>query len=187
MKIMIETDRLILRTWRESDLQQMLTINQDPKVMEYFPGLQDLEATTNFITKVNNHFDKPGYSLYATTRKDTSEFIGFIGLLIANFEAHFTPATEIGWRLSSKHWDKGFATEGAQAVLNHAFRELKIPEIVSFTAEGNAQSIKVMQKIGLRHHANDDFDHPKLEDTSPLKRHVLYRLSKEEYLQGETQ
>jgi len=186
MKIIIETDRLILRTWLDSDLQLMLAINQDLKVMEYFPGLQDLKATTNFITKVNNHFDKHGYSRYATIRKDTSEFIGFIGLLIADFEAHFTPATEIGWRLSSKHWGKGFATEGAKAVLDHAFRELKIPEIVSFTAEGNAKSIKVMQKIGLRHNANDDFDHPKLDNTSQLKRHVLYRLSKEEYLQGES-
>ncbi len=186
MKIIIETDRLILRTWLDSDLRLMLAINQDPKVMEYFPGLQDLEATTNFITKVNKHFDKHCYSLYATIRKDTSEFIGFIGLLIADFESHFTPATEIGWRLSSNHWGQGFATEGAKAVLDYAFRELKISEIVSFTAEGNAKSIKVMQKIGLQHNVSDDFDHPKLDDSSPLKRHVLYRLSREEYLQGES-
>jgi len=181
MNKIIETDRLILRTWTDSDLQPMFAINQDPKVMEYFPGLQDLETTKNFIAKVNNHFEKHGYSLYACVRKDSNEFIGFIGLLIADFEAHFTPATEIGWRLSSKHWGQGFATEGAKAVLDYAFRELKIPEIVSFTAEGNAKSIKVMQKIGLRHNANDDFDHPKLDDTSPLKRHVLYRLSNEQY------
>ena len=176
---------MILRTWHDEDLQPMLAINQDPKVMEYFPSLQELEMTKNFIAKVNAHFENHGYSLYATVRKDTNEFIGFIGLLMADFESHFTPATEIGWRLSSKHWGKGFATEGAKAVLDYAFRELKIPEIVSFTTAGNAQSIRVMQKIGLQHNESDDFDHPKLDDESPLKRHVLYRLSREKYMQGE--
>jgi len=186
MKKIIETDRLILRTWLNSDLQTMLVINQDPKVMEYFPGLQDLKTTKNFITKVNNHFDKYGYSLYACVRKDSNEFIGFIGLLIADFEAHFTPVTEIGWRLSSKHWGQGFATEGSKAVLDYAFRELEIPEIVSFTAKDNSKSIRVMQKIGLHHNAEDNFDHPKLDDASPLKRHVLYRISRDKYLQGES-
>ena len=181
MKI-LETDRLILRTWSDHDLQPMLEINQDPKVMEYFPGLQDLEVTKNFIAKVNNHFDKYGYSLYATVRKDTDEFIGFLGLLMAGFEACFTPATEIGWRLSTKHWGQGFATESAAVVLDYAFRELKLPEIVSFTSAGNAKSIRVMQKIGLQHNARDDFDHPKLDDASILKRHVLYRLTRQYYL-----
>jgi RimJ/RimL family protein N-acetyltransferase len=182
---LLETERLMLRTWNDNDVQPMLAINQDPKVMEYFPGLQDLEMTKNFIDKVNAHFENHGYSLYTTVRKDTNEFIGFIGLLIADFKAHFTPATEIGWRLSSNHWGQGFATEGAKAVLDYAFRELKIPEIVSFTAAGNAKSIRVMQKIGLQHNEADDFDPPKLVDESPLKRHVLYRLSREKYTQGE--
>lgn len=141
MTTIIKTERLILRTWRKEDTDHYFQINQDPQVMEYFSGLQDLETTKNFITKVNNHFDKHGYSLYATARKDTNEFIGFIGLFVADFEAHFTPATEIGWRLSSKHWGKGFATEGAKAVLDYAFRKLKIPEIVSFTAELNDPNV----------------------------------------------
>lgn len=98
MKI-LETERLILRTWRDSDLQAMFAINQDPKVMEYFPGLQDREATENMVARINHHFANHGYSLYAVDRKDTHEFIGFIGLLIPNFNAHFTPATEIGWRI----------------------------------------------------------------------------------------
>lgn len=178
----LKTDRLILRTWNDHDLKPMFEINQDPNVMEYFPALQDLEMTKQFINKVNVHFEKHGYTLYATIRKNSGEFIGFIGLLMADFEAHFTPAAEIGWRLSSKHWGQGFATEGAKAVLDHAFSVLKIPEIVSFAAAGNVKSIRVMQKIGLQHHEEDDFDHPKLDDTSPLKRHVLYRLSRKEYL-----
>ncbi len=186
MKI-LETERLILRTWIDSDLQPMFEINQDPIVMEYFLGLQDLETTKNLITKVNNHFDQHGYSLYACVKKDSREFVGFIGLLIADFNAHFTPATEISWRLSSKHWAQGLATEGAKAVLNYAFRKLQITEIVSFTAMDNAKSIKVMQKIGLQHNADDDFDHPKLDDNSPLQRHVLYRLSRDQFLEGNIQ
>ena len=186
MSKIIETDRLILRTWVDADLESMFAINQDPKVMEYFPELQDLETTKKLIVRINSHFEKYGYTVYATERKDSGEFIGFIGLFTPEFESHFTPATEIGWRLSSNHWGQGFATEGAKAVLDYAFRELKIPEIVSFTAAGNAKSIRVMQKIGLQHNEADDFDHPKLDDTSPLKRHVLYRLSREKYTQGES-
>ncbi|MCB9493299.1 MAG: GNAT family N-acetyltransferase [Epsilonproteobacteria bacterium] len=181
MKI-LETERLLLRTLIHTDLQPMLDINQDPKVMEYFPSLQDLRATKAFITRVEQHFDKHGYSLYACIRKDLNEFIGFIGLLTPRFEAHFTPTTEIGWRLSSRHWGQGFATEGAKAVLDYAFRELKLPEIVSFTSVENIKSTRVMEKIGLQHNPNDNFDLPGLDKDHPLKHQVLYRLTRKEYL-----
>jgi len=181
MKI-LETERLILRTWEDSDLQKMFEINQDPQVMEYFPSLQDLKTTKKLVERINNHFDKYGYTVYACERKDTSEFIGFIGLFTPEFDAQFTPATEIGWRLSSKHWGLGFATEGAKAVLNYAFNDLKIPEIVSFTAMNNLKSINVMKKIGLHHNKKDDFDHPKLDVSSNLRRHVLYRLRYNEFI-----
>lgn len=185
MKI-LETDRLILRTWRDNDLQPMFEINQDPKVMEYFPTLKSLEETEKFIEGANIHFKKHGFTLYAVEIKELHKCIGFIGLSIADFEAHFTPATEISWRLSSKHWRQGLATEGAKTVLDYAFRKLEIPEVVSFTTMANTKSIRVMQKIGLQHNAEDDFDHPKLDDNSPLKRHVLYRLRRNEYLRGES-
>lgn len=181
MGIILETDRLILRTWESADVQPMFQINQDPNVMEYFPGLQGLEDTQQFISKLNKHFEEYGYSLYACERKDSHEFIGFIGLLVLAFDASFTPTTEIAWRLSSAHWGQGFATEGASAVLKYAFNILNIPEIVSFTATGNVKSIRVMEKIGLHHNENDDFDHPNLANDSPLKRHVLYRLTRKEY------
>ena len=105
------------------------------------------------------------------------------GSSIAAPPKSITSATEIGWSLSSNYWGKGFTTEGAKAVLDYEFRELKIPEIVSFTDAGNAKSIRVILKIGLQHNEVDDFDHPRLDDTSPLTRHVLYRLSREKYLQ----
>lgn len=177
----LETKRLLLRTCNKHDLQVMFDINQNPQVMEYFPSLQDLTTTKNLLAKIMHQFDTYGYSWYACISKEHNIVIGFIGLMIADFSAHFTPATEIGWRLDSKYWYQGYATEGATAILDYAFNTLNLPEIVSFTAKNNIKSIKVMQKIGLQYSEKDDFDHPKLEINSPLRRHVLYRLSKEEY------
>lgn len=187
MPIIIETERLILRTWHEDDLDPMFKINQDPKVMEYFPALVNKEETHNFIDRIFKHQDARGYALYAVELKSTHEMIGFIGLLHrtkAELDVPFNPSNEIGWRLSSKHWGKGLATEGAKAVLDYAFCVLDLPEIVSFTVVNNNKSRRVMEKIGLHHDSNDDFDHPKLTDESPLKRHVLYRLTKKKYLQS---
>lgn len=178
----LETERLILRTWHDNDVQLMLTINQDPLVMSYFPSLQNFQTTQYFINMAKIHFKIHGYSTNAIVRKDNGEFIGFIGLHKVDFESHFTPATEICWRLSSKHWGQGFATEGALAVLDNAFRVLKIPNIVSFTSIDNAKSINVMQKIGLHHNKNGNFNHPKLTEDSCLREHVLYQLNRTKYL-----
>ncbi|MDF1828131.1 MAG: GNAT family N-acetyltransferase [Legionellaceae bacterium] len=182
MQKIIETDRLILRRWTNNDFKPMVDINQDPKVMEYFPRTLTQEETQQLLQKIIAHDDKYGFTLYAVERKDTHEFIGFIGLLCPTFDAHFTPAVEIGWRLSSEHWGQGFAPEGAKAVLDYAFRVLDIPEIVSFTAVQNQKSRRVMEKIGMHHDVNDDFNHPNLTEESPLRRHVLYRLKQQAYV-----
>jgi len=178
----LETKRLILRTWQDDDLEPMTAINQDPKVMEYFPSIQDRDSTYCFIECVKKHQEQHGFSLYALALKPTGEMIGFVGLQYAQFNAHFTPAVEVGWRLAFEHWKKGYATEAAQAVLHYAFTQLDLDEIVSFTTSGNIASQRVMEKIGLHHNKKDDFDHPKLSTISPLCRHVLYRITKQEYL-----
>lgn len=186
MPTILETKRLILRSWHEDDLEPMLKINQDPKVMEYFPAVVNKEETLSFIDRIFKHQDAYAYSLYAVELKSTHEMIGFIGLLHrtkAELDVPFNPSTEIGWRLSSKHWGKGLATEGAGAVLDYAFYVLDLPEIVSFTVVGNKKSRRVMEKIGLIYTPGDDFEHPKLPDDSPLKKHVLYRLTKAQYVQ----
>ena len=180
MKI-IETKRLILRTWEPTDLEPLSLINQDPVVMEYFPSTQNKDQTQTFITRMKEHFETYGYTLYAVQTKRNNICIGFVGLLKTSFKAHFTPATEIGWRLSPKHWGKGFATEAAQSVLHYGFIYLKLHEIVSFTVVKNVRSKRVMEKIGLKHDPSDDFDHPKVAQGHPCQRHVLYRLSREEY------
>lgn len=185
-KIILSTDRLILRTWKPSDILPMTAISSDPKVMEHFPALQDNAATEALIAHINHHYEQFGYALYATEIKETHEFIGFVGLnhprfTIPNFQPKGLPIVEIGWRLAAKHWKQGYATEAAKAVLHYAFTELDLHEIISFTVTANTKSRRVMEKIGLHHSEADDFDHPNLQDDSPLKRHVLYRLTRDEY------
>ena len=170
-KVILTTNRLILRTWDASDIPLMAAISSDPLVMEHFPATQDFAVTQALIDHVNQHYEKFGYALYAVEMKDTHEFIGFVGLNhpefeIPNFQPKGLPIVEIGWRLSSRHWGKNYATEAAKAVLNYAFTELNLNEIISFTVIGNIKSRRVMEKIG---------------EDNPLRRHVLYRLTKDEF------
>ncbi len=123
MKI-IETERLILRTWQQEDAEAYFQINQDPKVIECLRGPMNMEQVNDFILAVNNHGDKHGYTLWATELKETKELIGFIGLNYTDWEAPFTPAVEIGWRLGSQYWGKGYATEGAKAALDFGFNKI---------------------------------------------------------------
>tara|TARA_R110000868_G_scaffold174324_7_gene410950 strand:+ start:586 stop:1173 length:588 start_codon:yes stop_codon:yes gene_type:complete len=185
--LILTTERLILRTWQPSDIPLMAAISADPAVMEFFPSTQDLAATQRLVKLAIEHQTKHGYSLYPVETKDSHEFIGFVGLLhpsfqIPNFKPKCLPITEIGWRLSQTHWGKGYATEAAKAVLHLAMMQLNLTEIISFTAAVNSRSRKVMEKIRLQHDINDDFDHPSLHAESVLKRHVLYRISREAYL-----
>lgn len=177
MKI-IETERLILRTWEEKDIEPMVAIDQDPKVCEFLPSIGNRAATEGGIQRIIEHYNQHGFSLYAVQLKATGEFIGWLGLMIPSFEADFMPAVEIGWRLSSKHWGQGYATEGAKAVLNYAFDNLGLKEIVSFTVPSNVRSIRVMEKIGMTRDLKDDFEHPKLPKQHSLSLHVLYRAKK---------
>lgn len=178
----LQTRRLFLRTFQEKDVESLIAINHDPKVMQFFPAVPTREETIAFIDKIISHQEEKNFSLYATEFKNTGEMIGFVGLFTATFQAHFTPAVEIGWRLSSKHWNQGYATEAAKTVLDYAFRKLDLNEVVSFTSELNKPSIRVMQKIGLHTNSEDDFDNPKVPLGSLLIRHVLYRLKRAEYL-----
>lgn len=179
----IETKRLILRTWQESDYEPMCQINQDKLVMEYFPELLDEKQTQKLISKVDKHYKDHGFTFYATELKDTHEFIGMVGLAYVemSFTEHFTPNIEIGWRLAHKFWGKGYATEAASAVLDYAFNKINLKEVVSFTTVNNERSRRVMEKIGMTNNPSDNFDHPKIPDDHPLKRHVLYRISKDVY------
>lgn len=172
---MIYTKRLILRPWKQTDFAPFAQMNADPKVLEHFPALLTQTQSDALANRCMSHVEKHGWGLWAVELLDNAEFIGFIGLADVSFSAAFTPATEIGWRLSHKHWGKGYATEGAQQALLYAFETLLLKEVVSFTTLCNKRSQRVMEKLGMTHNPRDDFDHPKLPKDHPLCRHVLYR------------
>jgi 3-dehydroquinate dehydratase / shikimate dehydrogenase len=179
--MIIKTKRLILRPWKGSDFELFAKLNSDSRVMEFFPSILSRKESDELANRFIFLMDEQGWGLWAVEVPNLAPFIGFIGLLRATFDTHFTPAIEIGWRLSYEHWGRGYATEGAKAVLKYAFETLKFDEIVSFTSELNHKSIAVMERIGMQHDPVDDFDHPKLPEDHRLRRHVLYRLKSDEW------
>jgi len=172
----IETARLSLRGWRASDRLPFALMNADPRVMEFMPACLSPAESDAFAERIQAQFEQRGFGLYAAELRQEHRFIGFIGLSVPNFDTHFTPCVEIGWRLAAAYWGRGLATEGARAVAAHAFESLRIKELVSFTVPMNTPSRRVMEKLGMSHNPSDDFDHPKLPHGHPLRRHVLYRL-----------
>jgi RimJ/RimL family protein N-acetyltransferase len=176
-----ETERLILRRWRESDREAFYRLSADPRVMEFFPAALSRAESDALAEKIEAHFEEHGFGLCAVELKEERRFIGFIGLAVPSFEAHFTPCVEIGWRLAAEYWGRGLATEGARRVVQFAFEKLRLHEVVSFTTQANARSRQVMEKIGMRRNAAEDFNHPRLPEGHPLRRHVLYRLKEENW------
>ena len=173
---MLETERLLLRRWKESDREPFAAINADPRVMEFFPGTLTREESDALIDNIESHFVNHGFGLFAAELKAEQKLIGFIGLHVAGFQAHFTPCVEIGWRIGKEYWGKGLATEGSQAVVRWAFDRLTLDSLVSFTVPENVASRRLMEKLGMTHDPADDFDHPKLPPGHRLRKHVLYRL-----------
>jgi len=170
MKV-IETERLILRTWREEDFVPFAEMNRDPLVMRYFPNKLSSEESDKLAQRIITHLDKRGYGLWAVEVKKGTPFIGFTGFNYTDFPAEFTPCIEIGWRLANPHWGKGYATEAAKACLASVDR-WNLDKIYSFTSEINIPSQGVMQKIGMKKAGS--FDHPKIDPSNRLCRHVLY-------------
>jgi len=160
-------------------------LNADPQVMRHFPAVLSVAETDAFIARIIDHRARHGFGLEAAFLTATGAFAGFVGLLHAEFDAPFTPAVEIGWRLAPEFWGQGLAPEGARAALACGFDELRLGEIVSFTARANAASMRVMEKIGMHHDPQDDFDHPALADDERLRAHVLYRITAQEFLAKE--
>ena len=133
MLTIFETNRLIIRTWRPEDRAPFLKINQDPKVMEFLRAPFTPEDLEEFLHRMETHNAQFHYMAWAVELKATGALIGTIGLYNVRFQAHFTPAVEILWRLGSEYWGQGLATEGAQATLDYGFNTLHLPEIIAFT------------------------------------------------------
>ncbi|QAU25326.1 N-acetyltransferase [Dyella sp. M7H15-1] len=179
------TARLRLRPWTQSDRLQFREMNVDRRVMEYFPAPLSAAESDAFADRISEHQEKHGFSLWAVELRSTSTFIGFTGLAVPRWELPFTPCVEIGWRLARHSWGQGYATEAAKAALAFGFDELVLEEVVSFTAEINNRSRRVMERLGMQHCESEDFCHPALPPAHPLAKHVLYRLTREAWKKTE--
>lgn len=181
--IEIETPRLRMRQWRESDREPFAAMNADLAVMEFFESLQPRAASDASIDAWQARFAANGWSNWAVELRESAEFIGFTGLSVPRYTFSFSPCVEVGWRLARKAWGYGYATEAAQASLRVAFEQLALAEVVSFTAVGNRRSRAVMERIGM-HHANQDFEHPGVTEGHPLRLHCLYRITEAQWRQS---
>ncbi len=171
----LETARLTLRPWRDSDLEPWIAMGADPGVMEFFPSPYDREQASALAGRMRERLTEDGYGWWIVDVKGGAAFAGIVCLQNVPFEAPFTPALEIGWRLTRPHWGHGFATEGARAALAFAFDRLGAAEVVAMTAAINVRSRRVMERLGMTHDPRDDFEHPRIEPGHRLRSHVLYR------------
>lgn len=173
----IKTERLVLRPWGKEDLGPFAALNADPRVMEFLPRTLDRRESDALAAHIEAHFERHGFGLWAVEVPGVSPFVGFVGLSVPTFKAHFTPCVEVGRRLASEQWGRGYATEAARETLRFGFAELLLPEIVSFTVPENLRSRAVMERLGMTRSSTDDFLHPSLPEGHPLKPNVLCRLT----------
>jgi ribosomal-protein-alanine N-acetyltransferase len=181
MEVPVRTTRLVLRRWRPEDRVAFAALNADPEVTQFLPAPLTQEESDAMVERIEAGFDREGFGLCAVEVAATGVFAGYTGLDVPRFHAPFTPCVEVGWRLARPLWGKGFATEAATVALDVAFGPLALAEVVAFTAAGNLRSRAVMDRLGMCHDPLDDFDHPALPPASPLRRHVLYRLTSDRW------
>lgn len=171
----LRTDRLLLRGWRAADREPFAALNADPDVVEFLNGPLTRAQSDAMVDRIETSWATRGYGLWAVEVIGGPGFIGYVGLWDALFEAPFTPAVEVGWRLARSAWGHGYATEAARAALGYSDVALGLPEVLSFTAAANLRSRAVMERIGMTRDPDGDFDHPAVPEGSPVRRHVLYR------------
>lgn len=182
-KVKLETKRLILRQWKREDFLVFQQLNADPIVMQYFPSVLSKNESNDLAQKMYDLIENKDWGVWAVEEKESGDFIGCVGLHEPSLDLPFSPCVEVAWRLLNKYWDKGYATEAAKRALAYAFDELKLDEIVSFTAHINHRSEAVMKRLSMKKSENT-FEHPDLPMGHRLKEHLLYVISREEFLNG---
>ncbi|WP_456826167.1 GNAT family N-acetyltransferase [Cellulomonas sp. P5_E12] len=176
------TDRLLLRRWREADREPFAELNADPEVMQFFPATLSRAESDAMVTRIEHRMRDNGWGLWAlevTAGEHAGRFAGFTGLARPTWNPAFT---EVGWRLPRWAWGHGYATEAAREALRVGFEELRLDEIVSFTTPTNQRSRAVMERLGMTRDPADDFDYPTIAEGHPLRRSVLYRLQRNDWL-----
>jgi RimJ/RimL family protein N-acetyltransferase len=179
--LIIRTQRLILRPWRETDLELFAKLNADPKVMEFYNSVLTRNESDALAMKFQKEFKERGYGFWAIEVPGVADFIGYVGLNYWNLEMKFAPCIDIGWRLDSSFWGHGYATEGAEASLHYGFKMLGFSEIVAMATIGNTRSKHVMERLGMKTDPAENFEHPKVPKGDRLSWRVLYRLSDKEW------
>lgn len=182
--MIIDTERLTLREWRDDDRAPFAAMSADPAVMEFLRALPTREACDQWIDFQIAHQAEHGFGFWVVEGRTSGAFLGAVGLFRVFFDAPFTPAVEIGWRLAREAWGQGIATEAARAALDFGFERLKLDEIIAYAAPANEASQNVMRKLGMIRDAASDFDHPRVSADSPLRRQVMYRLARGAWTNG---
>lgn len=175
---MITTPRLILRAFRDSDLAPFAEQNADPHTMRFFAGVLTRAESDAYAARATQHMKDHGIGKWAVEVPGVAPFIGAVGLQHVGYEAEFTPAVEVAWRLHKNYWGQGYATEAARAAIADGFERLGLTEIVAVTVLANLPSQRVMERLGMTRSV--EFDHPRLTEGHPMRRHILYRLPREE-------
>jgi RimJ/RimL family protein N-acetyltransferase len=170
----LHTARLALRPLRADDLDRVMTLAADPRVMATLGGPLSAAESRTWLDRQLAHIDEHGYGRCVVTRG--GEFVGLVGLSRADFDRGIVPGIEVAWRLAFAHWSRGYATEAARAVIDEGFTRFNLSEVIAVTSVDNARSRGVMDRLGMLHSPNEDFDHPLLAASDPLRRHVVYRL-----------
>lgn len=179
--ISLETPRLTLRPWLDRDRAPFARMSADPQVMAHLLPFASPEAVDAWIDRQQAHLRTRGFCFWAIESKADGAFIGAAGLLRVGYEAHFTPAVEVGWRLDRRFWGQGYAPEAAACAIRFGFEHVELHEIVANTVPANRNSRRVMEKLGMSRTAADDFDHPLVPIEHPLRRQVLYRLPRDRW------
>lgn len=172
-KYIFTSDRLGFRNWDLTDIDKMHEINSDEKVMEFFPSIQTKQQTTEFVERMIKQYNDKCFCYFAVDKLEDNQFIGFIGLSEQTYEADFTPCVDIGWRIKSSEWNKGFASEGAKKCLDYALNELKLENVYSIAPKINTKSEHIMKKIGLK--KQYEFEHSLLTNNDRLKTCILFK------------
>jgi RimJ/RimL family protein N-acetyltransferase len=170
------TERLTLRRVAHEDLSFASALGADPRVMASFGSVFTGEQSARWLEGQLAHWQQHGFGRFTVLREGAA--VGFVGLARTDYDAGFTPGVEIAWRLAFDHWGNGYATEAARAVVREGFERLAFPEIVGVTTPGNTRSRRVMERLGMTYSPADTFDHPLVPEGDPLRRHVVYRLSR---------
>ncbi len=178
----LHTRRLTMRPFEEGDREPFAAINADPEVMEHFLAPLSRDESDRFLDRINAGFAAHGFGLWALVSSQMGQLLGFTGLSVPRFPAHFMPAVEIGWRLRKSAWGQGLATEAARAALDFGFGPGGLEGVVSFTNSDNARSLAVMRKLGMTHDPRDDFQHPLVPPGHRLCPHVLFRISRARWM-----